>query len=101
MCLLAVVDEEPTYAYRLGTRLAERGLSHVSDGTIYPLVGRLERMGLVAGSAGPSANGPARKYYRLTSAGRSRLATWQEEWQQISAAVDACLFGVTSAKGSP
>lgn len=100
MCLLAVLDEEPTYAYRLGTRLAEHGLSHVSDGTIYPMVGRLERLGLVVGSLAPSANGPARKYYRLTAAGKARLTGWAQEWRDISAAVDACLLVAASAKGT-
>ena len=47
LCLLAVMDEEPAYGYEMTKRLRDRGLAIVGEGSIYPLLGRLERDGLV------------------------------------------------------
>ena len=45
LCLLAVLEDEPAYGYEMTKRLRERGLSIVGEGSIYPLLGRLERDG--------------------------------------------------------
>ena len=47
LCLLAVMTEGPTYGYEMTKRLRARGLSMVGEGSIYPILGRLERDGLV------------------------------------------------------
>ncbi len=54
LCLLAVMEEGPAYGYEMTKRLRDRGLSTVGEGSIYPLLGRLERDGLV-GHTGPQA----------------------------------------------
>ena len=66
LCLLAVVVDEPAYGYEMTRRLRERGLSTVGEGSIYPLLGRLERDGLVATHRAASDGGPPRKYYRAS-----------------------------------
>src|SRR2546422_680650 len=49
LCLLAVMQEGPAYGYEMTKRLRARGLSIVGEGSIYPLLGRLERAGLAGG----------------------------------------------------
>src|SRR5579884_3444486 len=69
LCLLAVMTEGPAYGYEMTKRLRDRGLSIVGEGSIYPLLGRLERDGLVDTHRAASNGGPPRKYYRLSPQG--------------------------------
>jgi PadR family transcriptional regulator PadR len=91
-CLLAVIAERPAYGYEMTKRLSDRGLAAVGEGSIYPVLGRLERDRLVESFRQQSdGGGPPRKYYRLTPKGRRRLDAWAEEWTAIRSAVDAVL----------
>jgi PadR family transcriptional regulator PadR len=91
LCLLAVVSEEPAYGYEMTKRLRARGLSMVGEGSIYPLLGRLERDGLVETHRAASDGGPPRKYYRTSREGQRELAAGVSEWQVARDAVDAVL----------
>lgn len=90
-CLLAVLADKPAYGYEMTKRLAEKGLATVADGSIYPLLGRLERDGLLDSFREASNGGPPRKYYRLTSAGVAALELWRNEWRATVTAVEAVL----------
>ena len=94
LCLLAVMDEGPAYGYEMTRRLRDRGLAIVGEGSIYPLLGRLEREGLVETHRGASNGGPPRKYYSPSSAGRLALALGVSEWRAARDAVDAVLAPV-------
>jgi PadR family transcriptional regulator PadR len=94
LCLLAVMDEGPAYGYEMTRRLRERGLSIVGEGSIYPLLGRLEREGLVETYRAASNGGPPRKYYRPSQKGRRALTEGVSEWQAARDALDAVLSGV-------
>jgi PadR family transcriptional regulator, regulatory protein PadR len=94
LCLLAVMDEGPAYGYEMTKRLRDRGLAIVGEGSIYPLLGRLERDGLVDTYRAASNGGPPRKYYRPSSAGRLALALGVSEWRAARDAVDAVLAPV-------
>ncbi len=91
LCLLAVMGEGSAYGYEMTKRLGERGLSVVGEGSIYPLLGRLERDGLVDTHRAASNGGPPRKYYQLSRHGRRALASGIEEWQTTRDAVDVVL----------
>ncbi|HVN59761.1 MAG TPA: PadR family transcriptional regulator [Gaiellaceae bacterium] len=91
LCLLAVMVEGPAYGYEMTRRLRSRGLSIVGEGSIYPLLGRLERDGLVETYRAASNGGPPRKYYSASDAGRRALAAGVLEWQAARDAVDAVL----------
>jgi len=91
LCLLAVMDEEPAYGYEMTRRLRARGLSAVGEGSIYPLLGRLERDGLVETHRAASNGGPPRKYYRASSSGQRALAAGAVQWREVRDAVDAVL----------
>jgi PadR family transcriptional regulator PadR len=96
LCLLSVIEDEPAYGYEMTKRLRARGLSIVGEGSIYPLLGRLERDGLVETHRAASNGGPPRKYYRASDAGRRALATGIADWETARDAVDAVL-GLTPA----
>ena len=61
------------------------------EGTIYPLLARLRRQGLVETSWQESSAGPPRKYYRLAEAGQVALAEFSESWQRLRDSVDDLL----------
>ncbi|MED4204323.1 PadR family transcriptional regulator [Neobacillus mesonae] len=82
-CVLSVIKKEPAYGYELSKKLQEAGLQDVSEGTIYPVLLRLQKNGYIRGEMQPSASGPNRKYYYLTEAGNEALAEIAQEWEQI------------------
>jgi PadR family transcriptional regulator, regulatory protein PadR len=94
LCLLAVIDEAPAYGYEMTKRLRSRGLSTVGEGSIYPLLGRLERDGLLDTYRAASDGGPPRKYYRTSRAGHRVLTAGVSEWRAARDAVDAVLAPV-------
>jgi len=97
ICLLAVMSEGPAYGYEMTKRLRARGLSTVGEGSIYPLLGRLERDRLVETHRAVSSNGgPPRKYYSLSPAGEQALQAGRREWQMARDAVDGVLDLVTA-----
>jgi PadR family transcriptional regulator PadR len=96
LCLLAVMDEGPAYGYEMTKRLRERGLSIVGEGSIYPLLGRLEREGLVESYRAASNGGPPRKYYRPSPEGRRALAAGVSEWRAARDALDGVLGPVVT-----
>jgi PadR family transcriptional regulator, regulatory protein PadR len=96
ICLLAVMSEGPAYGYEMTKRLRARGLSTVGEGSIYPLLGRLERDALVETRRAASNGGPPRKYYSLSPAGELALEAGRREWQMARDAVDGVLDLVTA-----
>ncbi|WP_250443169.1 PadR family transcriptional regulator [Actinotalea sp. C106] len=90
-CLLALVAEQDRYGYELAAALREAGLGMVRDGSIYPLVSRLEAKGLLDSYVAPSTSGPGRRYYRITDAGRRELWEARTTWKQVATGVDAIL----------
>jgi PadR family transcriptional regulator PadR len=100
LCLLAVMGDGAAYGYEMTKRLRARGLSIVGEGSIYPLLGRLERDGLVETHRAASNGGPPRKYYSLSTAGERELETGVGEWQATRDAVDGAL-GLVKAEVAP
>ncbi|GIN20967.1 MAG TPA: PadR family transcriptional regulator [Bacillus bacterium] len=90
-CVLAVIEKEAVYGYELSKKLQDIGLQDVSEGTIYPVLLRLQKNGLIRGEIRPSDSGPNRKYYFLTDMGHETLATIIEEWNQITGPVNELL----------
>lgn len=93
MCLLSIIGEEPSYGYEMVRKLQSRGLELVSEGSIYPLLSRLEKGHLIDGYLVQSREGPARKYYRITDGGRRTLQSWVSEWGTFRDGVDDVLGG--------
>jgi PadR family transcriptional regulator PadR len=93
LCLLSIIEEEPSYGYEMVNKLRDRGLDLASEGSIYPLLSRLQKQGMIDGYLVPSSEGPARKYYRTTAKGRTTLRAWRDEWTTFRSAVDTVLGG--------
>ncbi|MFG1778533.1 PadR family transcriptional regulator [Micromonospora sp. NPDC049051] len=91
MCLLALLAAEPAHGYELVRRLDTAGFGTVSYGTVYPLITRLHRLGLVTSASKPSPSGPSRKVYRLTESGHERLRAWREQWIRFAGVVNTTL----------
>jgi PadR family transcriptional regulator PadR len=71
--------------------VAARGRIIGSEGTLYPLLARLRRNGLVETSWQESNSGPPRRYYHLTSDGEQALASFTKQWRVFRDAVDEIL----------
>lgn len=93
MCLLSVIDKEASYGYEMVSKLRERGLDLASEGSIYPLLSRLQKQGVIEGYLVQSSEGPARKYYRMSDRGRKLLEQWRADWSAFRNAVDEVLDG--------
>lgn len=93
MCLLSLIEEEASYGYEMVNKLRDRGLDLASEGSIYPLLSRLQKQGIIEGYLVQSPAGPARKYYRMSDMGREILDQWRREWRQFRTSVDAVLSG--------
>jgi PadR family transcriptional regulator PadR len=82
LAVLHLLGPGEAYGYEIVSALTERtnGALEVTDGTLYPILYRLERAGLVAVRWETPPRGVPRKYYRLTDAGREELARLTQEW---------------------
>jgi PadR family transcriptional regulator PadR len=89
LCVLALLARGDSYAYEIASRLAEA--IGMGEGTIYPLMRRMQADGLVETYLVESSAGPSRKYYRLTDAGRRTLAAQKLAWTNFAEAVGAIL----------
>lgn len=87
LCVLALLSRGDNYAYEIASRLAE-GID-MGEGTIYPLMRRMQADGLVDTYLVESSSGPPRKYYRLTEAGKTSFTGQKLAWESFSRAVNA------------
>jgi PadR family transcriptional regulator, regulatory protein PadR len=90
-CILSIINRQSTYGYELSVRLQEFGLSDVSEGSIYPILLRLQKEKLIEGTMQKSELGPKRKYYHLTEDGQHALREFMEQWENIKLPVDSIL----------
>ena len=79
-CVLEIVGRGETYGYEITRRLNDLGFADVVEGTVYAILVRLERAGLVEIAKRPSDMGPPRKFYALNDAGRAELAVFWRKW---------------------
>lgn len=94
MALLCVLRGGPRYGLELLDRLHHDAGLEVADGTIYPLLHRLERAGLVTADwQTDTDNGRPRKYYALTTKGEAELAAMLEEWRTLRTKLDRLTDG--------
>jgi PadR family transcriptional regulator, regulatory protein PadR len=87
-CVLSLLVDEERYGFDLVRGLSETDGMVTSEGTIYPLLSRLRRDGLVESTWQESPAGPPRRYYRLTESGRAALEGFRPEWRRFRDAVD-------------
>jgi DNA-binding PadR family transcriptional regulator len=87
--VLGILAEGESYGYAILKRVNELsgGRMQWTDGMLYPLLHRLERLGYVSASWGTSEVGRRRKHYAITPAGREVLAERQEQWSVVADAL--------------
>ena len=79
-CVLEIISRGDTYGYEITRRLNALGFTDVVEGTVYTILIRLEKSGLVEVSKKPSDMGPPRKFFALNDAGREELRKFWERW---------------------
>jgi PadR family transcriptional regulator, regulatory protein PadR len=91
--LLAVLQSGPSYGYAIVKELNNRaeGLLQMGEGTIYPVLHRLEEKGLITSYWSEAENNRQRKYYRLVSKGKKALAANRIQWQTMSKVIEKVL----------
>ena len=90
-CVLALLRDEERYGFEIVRALSEANGLVTTEGTLYPLLGRLRKEGVVETTWRESPSGPPRRYYRLTAAGQALLAAFTAEWVRFRNSVDALL----------
>jgi len=90
-CLLAIIKEKECYGYEMTEELSQYGFDAISEGTIYPLLLRMQREGLVTSVRKDSIAGPKRKYYSLTNEGEQALDNFLKRWTQLEKSVNAII----------
>jgi PadR family transcriptional regulator PadR len=93
MCVLALLSKGDNYAYEIASQMADA--VGMGEGTIYPLMRRMQNDGLVSTYLVESASGPPRKYYKLTRSGALALKSQIADWKDFEASVRKILGEVT------
>ncbi|UFT99037.1 PadR family transcriptional regulator [Radiobacillus kanasensis] len=86
LCVLVLISEKDQYGYELAQNISKR--IDVAEGTLYPLLRRLTKENYFTTYLSESTEGPSRKYYSLTEAGREYMESLIEEWKQFSSGVN-------------
>ncbi|OZB89157.1 MAG: PadR family transcriptional regulator [Microbacterium sp. 14-71-5] len=87
-CVLELIGREETYGYEITRKLNVLGFDDVVEGTVYTILLRLEKNGLVVVTKKPSEVGPPRKFYALNDSGRAELADFWERWEFVTSKID-------------
>lgn len=93
-CILSIIFKEETYGYELLTKLKKSGFENIVEGTLYPLLLRLEKNELIIAEKKKSPTGINRKYYRLSEAGIIELNNFITYWKKLHVDVNNILGGM-------
>jgi len=94
VAILGMVSRREMYGSEIVSELSDRPGLAISAGTIYPLLARLKKAGLIDSVWRESPVGPPRKYYTLTALGQGELAEMASAWDGVSADITAVLKGI-------
>ena len=97
LALLKVMERshEPMYGYQIAKLVepSDEKEPMIKQGALYPVLRSLEKNGLLTSSVEPSISGPPRRYYTITSDGKTTLLRWVSIWQDAKIFVDHILEG--------
>lgn len=94
-CVLGVLAGGERYGLDIARRLSADGVLMGGEGTLYPLLSRLRKAGLVETTWQESPSGPPRRYYLLTADGERALSQFARIWRPFRDAVDHVISGET------
>lgn len=90
-CILKIIGDGETYGYEIVERLREYGFRDVNEGTVYPLLIRIEKNNWVTHTKRDSPQGPKRKYFTLTQQGKEEVQHFQDSWKTLQQTVNYIL----------
>jgi transcriptional regulator len=93
LLVLKTLSLEPTHGWGISQRVQQlsNGEFEMNQGSLYPALQRLEKIGLITSEWGVTDNNRQARYYRITAAGRRALGAELESWKRFAAALDAVL----------
>ena len=87
-CVLDIISRKETYGYEITKKLNTLGFGEIVEGTVYTILVRLEKNGLVNIEKKPSDMGPPRKFYTLNEAGYKELEVFWKKWEFIASKIN-------------
>ena len=87
-CILMIISKDETYGYDILSALETYGFTDIHEGTLYPILVRLEKKKDIICRIGKSPYGPKRKYYSLTEEGRRDLEQFLTSYRNITRITD-------------
>ncbi|MGV2643346.1 PadR family transcriptional regulator [Clostridium perfringens] len=93
-CILSIIYRQETYGYELLTKLKESGFEDIVEGTLYPLLLRLEKNELIIAEKKKSPTGINRKYYKLSDKGNLELKSFINYWGKLHVDVNNIIGGI-------
>lgn len=91
-CVLGVIARGETYGYEILAELEKVGFDELCEGTLYPMLTRLEKNGYITCRKAKSPLGPIRKYYTITISGKKYLNEFKENYKKVTESADKVLF---------
>lgn len=90
-CVLSIISKGETYGYDILSVLERHGFKDIHEGTLYPVLVRLEKKNDIVCRIGKSPFGPKRKYYSITEAGKKELEQFLSSYYNLSNCVNNVL----------
>lgn len=91
-CVLSVIARGETYGYEILSLLEKEGFTDLGEGTLYPVITRLDKNGYISCRRAKSPMGPIRKYYTITVEGRERLEQFKQQFTAVVQSANRLLF---------
>lgn len=91
-CILKIISTKQAYGYEISEELTKYGFGKISDGTIYPILLRLEKNNYIIVEYKKSPSGPKRKYFSITDSGMNELKSFLESWEKLSSAINVLFY---------
>lgn len=91
-CILGIIAKGETYGYEILAQLTSVGFEELGEGTLYPVLTRLNKKEYIYCRKAKSPLGPIRKYYTITVPGKAYLEEFKQNYQEITASADQILF---------
>ena len=87
-CVLEIISRGETYGYEITKTLRDLGFTDIVEGTVYTILVRLEKNGLVNTDKRKSTQGPPRKFYSLNAAGQAERENFWQKWNFVSSKIN-------------
>ena len=97
--ILGLISQGETYGYEILEKLKENDFPEISDGSIYPVLLRLDKKGYVSTRMiKPDTGGPKRKYYSITDEGLEELKLFNEKWLSLNEGMNNLMRSVNNVE---